>query len=263
MGEIIAVASGKGGVGKTSVTANVGDALAALGKKVLLVDMDMGLRNLDLVLGLESEVVYDAVDMLEGRCRSAVLPSAYKNGPDFLPASQVHGYDRISEEKVEKLYSDLCQQYDYILVDCPAGIEKGFCIAASGADSAVIITSADAVSLRDAERTIGILEGLGVGDARVVINRFRADFAERGIHMKIDSCIDILSAPLLGVVPEDDAVAESAAAGSPVCRYSPDSQAASAYRNIAARICGETVPLIQLEKNTMGLKQRIKRLFGR
>lgn len=263
MGEIIAVASGKGGVGKTSVTANIGDALAALGKKVLLIDMDMGLRNLDLVLGLESEIVYDAVDMLEGRCRSAVLPSGGKNGPDFIPASQIYGYDRLSEEKIQVLYNDFSEQYDYILIDCPAGIEKGFCSAASGADSAMIVTSADAVSLRDAERTIGVLEGLGIENVNVVINRFRTDFAQQGIHMKIDSCIDILSVPLLGVVPEDDAVAASAAAGMPVCRYSPDSQAAAAYRNIAARITGEKVPLMQLEKNAMNLKQRIKKLFGR
>lgn len=262
MGEIIAVVSGKGGVGKTTVVANLGKSLVDCGKKVLLIDMDMGLRNLDMVLGLESGVVYDILDMIESGGDEAVMKAGGSGNLYFLPAPQTRDNTSITPEQTKKIYEKLSESYDYILIDSPAGIERGFYNAVSGVKEAILVTTADMVAVRDADRVAGILDNMGIGKMRVVINRFRPDFVESEVQLNLDNCLELLSVPLLGVVPEDDCVVISSAKGESVFEHYPASQAAVAYRNISYRMMGESVPIMDLEKSADGFWQKMKRFFS-
>lgn len=262
MGEAIVVTSGKGGVGKTTTSANVGTGLALLGKKVCLVDTDIGLRNLDVVMGLENRIIYDLVDVVEGRCR---LSQALINDKRFeelylLPAAQTKDKDAVSAEQVKKLIDELKETFDYIVIDCPAGIEQGFKNAVAGADRAIVVTTPESAAVRDADRIIGLLEAADLRNPKLIINRVKSNMMKAGDMLDIDDICSTLFIDLLGVVPDDEAVIKAANTGEPTV-MNPKSQAAIAYRNIARRIIGDSVPLMRLD-DKKGMMHSFKRLFG-
>ena len=206
MGEVIVITSGKGGVGKTTTTANVGAALALRGKKVVLVDTDIGLRNLDVVMGLENRIVYDIVDVVEGKCklRQALIKDKRFTDLFLLPAAQTRDKSAVNEEQMRELTIRLREEFDYILIDCPAGIEQGFKNAIAGADRAIVVTNAEISSIRDADRIIGLLEASEIKNPELIINRLRPEMVRKGEMMDVEDILDLLSIDLIGVVPEDE-----------------------------------------------------------
>ena len=206
MGEVIVITSGKGGVGKTTTTANVGAALALRGKKVVLVDTDIGLRNLDVVMGLENRIVYDIVDVVEGKCklRQALIKDKRFTDLFLLPAAQTRDKSAVNEEQMRELTGKLKEEFDFILIDCPAGIEQGFKNAIAGADRAIVVTNAEISSIRDADRIIGLLEASEIKNPELIINRLRPEMVKRGEMMDVEDILDLLSIDLIGVVPEDE-----------------------------------------------------------
>ncbi|MFW6035521.1 MAG: septum site-determining protein MinD [Halothermotrichaceae bacterium] len=261
-GKVIVVTSGKGGVGKTTTTANLGTALAMMDKSVCLIDADIGLRNLDVVMGLENRIVYDIVDVVEGNCRleQALIRDKRHDNLFLLPAAQTRDKTAVTPYQMKELTDSLKENLDYVLVDSPAGIEQGFKNAISGADQAIIITTPEVSAVRDADRIIGLLETEGLRDPEVIVNRLRPDMVERGDMMDIDDMIEILAINLLGVVPEDENIVVSTNRGEPVVLKSDKSQAGSAFSNIARRIEGEELPLMSLEKDTF--IKKLKRIVG-
>lgn len=261
MGQVIVVTSGKGGVGKTTTTANIGTGLAAMGNKVVLLDTDIGLRNLDVVMGLENRIVYDLVDVAQGNCRlkQALIKDKRFEHLCLLPAAQTKDKSAVNPEQMKKLCLDLKKDFDYILVDCPAGIEGGFKNAIAGADQAVVVTTPEISAVRDADRIIGLLEASELRNPTLIINRLRPNMVKKGDMMDIDDMIDILAVELLGVVPEDEMIVVSTNKGEPVV-LDMHSMAGQAYRNIAKRISGEDVPLINLEDTS--LLGKFKKLLG-
>jgi len=262
MGEVIVITSGKGGVGKTTTTANLGTGLALAGKKVVLVDTDIGLRNLDVVMGLENRIVYDLVDVVEGYCRvkQALIKDKRFEGLYLLPAAQTRDKSAVNPQQMLTLCQELKEEFDYILIDCPAGIEQGFKNAIAGADRALVITTPEVSAVRDADRIIGLLEANEVRNPKLIINRLRIDMVKRGDMMTIDDIIDILAVGLIGVVPDDEKIVVSTNRGEPAIG-DDKSLAGQAYRNIVRRIMGEEVPFLNLE-NDQGLMLKIKKLFG-
>ncbi len=244
MGEVIVITSGKGGVGKTTTTANIGTGLAALGYRVVMIDTDIGLRNLDVVMGLENRIVYDIVDAVTGSCRlkQALIKDKRFEDLYLLPASQTRDKTAINAEQMKDLGLRLREDFDYILVDCPAGIEGGFKNAIAGADKAIIVTTPEVSAVRDADRIVGLLEANDLQGPRLVINRIRPDMVKRGDMMDIGDMIEILAIELLGVVPEDELIVVSTNKGEPAV-MDKGSRAGQAYRNISLRITGENVPL--------------------
>ncbi len=263
MSEVIVVTSGKGGVGKTTTTSNIGAALAAAGKKVILIDTDIGLRNLDLVMGLENRVVFNLVDVIEGACKikSAVIKDKRFPGLSLLPAAQTKDKDAVNEEQMKKLCEELKESYDYIVLDCPAGIEQGFKNAVAGADRAIVVTTPEVSAVRDADKIIGMLNAYGVTEYKLLVNRVRVDMVKRGDMINLDDIMDILGIQLIGVVPDDENIIVSTNRGEPVI-LNDKSQSGQAYRNIASRIMGQEVPLLELE-NTNSFKSKLKKLFSR
>jgi septum site-determining protein MinD len=262
MGEVIVITSGKGGVGKTTTTANIGTGLASFGYKVVLVDTDIGLRNLDVVMGLENRIVYDIVDVVHGHCKlkNALIRDKRFEELYLLPASQTRDKTSISEDQMIKLCSDLKKEFDYVLVDCPAGIEGGFRNAIAGADKAVVVTTPEVAAIRDADRIVGLLEANELKNPKLIINRMRPQMVKKGDMMDINDMIDILAIELLGVVPEDELIVVSTNKGEPAV-LDKHSRAGQAYRNISLRITGENVPLMQLEDNT-GIMKKLRKLIG-
>ena len=249
MGEVIAITSGKGGVGKTTTTANIGTALAKLNHKVVLVDTDIGLRNLDVVLGLENRIVYDIVDVVKGNCRlnQALIKDKRLEGLCLLPAAQTKDKNAMSIEEIKKLTNELSEIFDYVIVDCPAGIEQGFKNAIAGADRAIVVATPEVSSVRDADRIIGLLEANEIKETRLIINRLRPQMVKQGDMMDIDDILDILSIKLIGVIPEDEFIIVSTNRGEPAVN-NPESMAGKAYLNTARRITGEEdVPFLDLE----------------
>lgn len=262
MSEVIVITSGKGGVGKTTTTANIGTGLVLLGKKVVLIDTDIGLRNLDVVMGLENRIVYDLVDVVEGFCRvkQALIKDKRYEGLYLLPAAQTRDKTAVSPQQMMKLCDELKQEYDYIIIDCPAGIEQGFKNAIAGADKAIVVTTPEVSAVRDADRIIGLLEANELRNPKLLVNRVRMDMVKRGDMMNIDDIIDILAIGLVGVVPDDEKIIVSTNKGEPA--VSDDKSAAGqAYRNIARRLMGEEVPFMDLEVEG-GLMLKLKKLFG-
>ncbi len=259
MGEVIVITSGKGGVGKTTTTANIGAALALTGKKVVLVDADIGLRNLDVVMGLENRIVYDLVDVVEKVCRlkQALIKDKRFEGLYLLPAAQTKDKTAVSPQQMQELCQQLKEEFDYVLIDCPAGIEQGFKNAIAGADRAVVVTVPEVSAVRDADRIIGLLAANELMDPKLIINRIRIDMVKRGDMMNIDDTIDILGVDLLGVVPDDEKVVISTNKGEPAV-LDEDSLAGQAYRNIARRLMGENVPIMDLEMDE-GFLAKLKR----
>ncbi len=262
MGEVLVITSGKGGGGKTTTTANLGTGLAQLGKKVVVIDADIGLRNLDVVLGLENRIVYDLVDVIEGGCRLRQALIKDKRMPELylLPAAQTRDKNAINPEQMEALHEDLKEMFDYILVDCPAGIEQGFRNAIAGADKAIVVTTPEISAVRDADRIIGLLEAAELRNPKLIVNRLKIDMVKRGDMMNIEDMLDILAIDLLGVIPDDQEIVISTNKGEPVVTKI-NSYSGQAYHNIARRVCGEDVPLMDLELQN-GFVHRIRKVFG-
>ncbi len=261
MSEVIVVTSGKGGVGKTTTTANVGTGLAKLGKKVVMIDTDIGLRNLDVVMGLENRIVYNLVDVIEGGCRvkQALIRDKKYDSLYLMPSAQTRDKNAVNPEQMKKLTEELREEFDYILLDCPAGIEQGFLNAIAGADRALVVTTPEVSAIRDADRIIGLLEANGIRDSRLIINRLRPDLIRRGDMMSVDDVAEILAIDLIGAVPDDENIVVSTNQGNPL--VGTDSPAGKAYMNISRRVTGEHVPYLNLtsKKRLFKRRQRGKR----
>ena len=243
MGEVIVITSGKGGVGKTTSTANIGTGLALKGMKVALLDTDIGLRNLDVVMGLENRIVYDLVDVVEGNCKikQALIKDKRYEGLYLLPAAQTKDKNAVKPDQMKKLCKELKKDFDYIIVDCPAGIEQGFKNAISGADRAIVVTTPEVSAVRDADRIIGLLEANEIREPRLLLNRVRDDMVKRGDMMSTEDVLEILAIDLIGVVPDDQSIIVATNKGEPAVTDNK-SLAGHAYRNIVRRIMGEEVP---------------------
>ena len=260
MCEVIVVTSGKGGVGKTTSTANIGTGLARMNKKVVLIDTDIGLRNLDVVMGLENRIIYNLVDVVEGNCRIRQALIKDKRYPTLylLPAAQTRDKSAVSPEQMRKLADDLKPIFDYIILDCPAGIEQGFRNACAAADRAIVVTTPEVSAIRDADRIIGLLEADGIKNISLIINRIRMDMVKRGDMMSVEDVIDILGADLLGAIPDEEAIVVASNPGEAVA--GTESVSGQAYINICRRLEGETVPLLNLE-HSVSMKKRLSSFF--
>lgn len=248
MSEVIVVTSGKGGVGKTTTSANVGTGLAALGKKVVLIDTDIGLRNLDVVMGLENRIVYNLVDVIEGNCRikQALIKDKRYHSLFLMPSAQTRDKAAVSPEQMVKLTNHLREQFDYVILDCPAGIEQGFQNAIAGADRAFVVTTPEVSAIRDADRIIGLLEANEFKQIDLIINRLRTDMIKRGDMMSIHDVVDILSLPLIGAIPDDENVVISTNQGEPL--VGNNTIAGKAFKDICLRILGQDIPIVEFEK---------------
>jgi septum site-determining protein MinD len=248
MSRIIVVTSGKGGVGKTTTTANLGMALARRGRKVAVIDADFGLRNLDLLLGLENRVVYTAVDVLSGQCRLEQALVKDKRQPNLvlLPAAQNRAKESVTPDQMKKLVGALTQAFQYILIDCPAGIEGGFQNAIAAAREALIVTTPEVSAVRDADRVVGLLEANGVKAIRLVINRIRPTMVQANDMMSVEDVQEILAVPLIGIVPDDEKVIVSTNKGEPLVLSETPSLAGTAFDNIARRLEGEKIEFLDL-----------------
>ena len=247
MSEVIVITSGKGGVGKTTTSANVGTGLAVLGKKTVLIDTDIGLRNLDVVMGLENRIVYNLVDVVEGNCRMKQALIRDKRYPNLylLPSAQTRDKTAVSPEQMKKLVDDLRDEFDYILLDCPARIERGFQNAIAGAERALVVTTPEVSAIRDADRIIGLLEAADMGMIDLIVNRIRMDMVRRGDMMSMDDVMDILAVNVIGVVPDDESIVISTNQGEPLVGMG--SMAGQAYLNICRRLMGEQIPFLSLD----------------
>ncbi len=259
---VITITSGKGGVGKTTTTANLSVALAAQGKKVVAIDADIGLRNLDVVLGLENRIVYDLVDVVEGVCRlrQAMIKDKRVNELYLIPAAQSRDKTAVTPQDMIELTDQLRDEFDFILIDSPAGIEQGFKNAIAPADRVLIVTTPEMSAVRDADRIIGLIESEEKGPGDLIINRLRIDMVRRGDMLGTDDVIDVLAINLIGIVPDDEAIIVSTNRGRPVTLEN-HSQAGQAFKNIARRVMGENVPFIKLEEDDTFFK-RLSRKLG-
>ena len=261
MSEVIVVTSGKGGVGKTTTSANVGTGLAKLNKKVVLIDTDIGLRNLDVVMGLENRIVYNLVDVVEGNCRYKQALIKDKRYPNLylLPSAQTRDKTSVSPEQMKALTDELREEFDYIILDCPTGIEQGFKNAIAGADRALVVTTPEVSAIRDADRIIGLLEANDLKRSDLIVNRIRMDMVKKGDMMSIDDVVDILSINLIGAVPDDENIVISTNNGEPLAGN--DTLAGQAYMNICKRVMGEEVPLLDLSEKS-GFWSKLKSVFS-
>jgi septum site-determining protein MinD len=265
MAQVITITSGKGGVGKTTSTANLGTALAMQGAKVVVIDADIGLRNLDVVMGLENRIVYDLVDAIEGRCRLRQALIRDKSLPELylLPAAQTRDKDAVSPHDMVQLCNQLRPDFDFVLIDSPAGIEGGFRNAIAPADEVLIVTTPEVSAVRDADRIVGLVEAFEKGHPRLILNRIRPKMVSRGDMMTTEDVVEILAIDLLGIVPDDETIIMATNRGE-VAVLDPGSLAGQAFSNIARRLRGEDVPLINIEENGQGVLERFfGNLFGR
>lgn len=262
-GRVIVITSGKGGVGKTTTNANIGTALARSGKKVVMIDTDLGLRNLDLLLGLENRIVYTIVDVVEERCKLKQALVKDKKNPNLclLAAAQTRDKTAVTEEQLKSICEELKKDFDFILVDCPAGIEQGFQNAVAGASEAIVVTTPEMSAVRDADRIIGLLESKEeIKSYRLLLNRVRPNLIKSNDMMSVDDVVDILSAQLIGIIPEDTGIITSTNKGEPIVN-DEKSLAGQAYNNVARRIIGEDVPFLNLEEDK-GIVARVKKFFS-
>lgn len=263
MSRIIVITSGKGGVGKTTVTANLGMAIARSGHRVALVDADFGLRNLDLLLGLENRVVYTAVEVLAGQCRleQALVKDKRQEGLVLLPAAQSRSKDAVTPSQMKKLLSVLSEKYEYVLVDCPAGIETGFQNAIAAASEALVVTTPEIAAVRDADRVVGLLEAQGIKRIHLIVNRLKPAMVQAEQMMSVQDVQELLAIPLIGVVPDDERVIVSSNRGEPLVLAENLSLPGIAINNIARRLKGDKVPFLDLMAEHDNLLNRIRRLF--
>lgn len=258
--KVITITSGKGGVGKTTVTANIAAALALTGKRVVAIDSDIGLRNLDVVMGLENRIVYDLVDIVEGRCRLNQAMIRDKRFPELylIPAAQTRDKMAVSPSDMVLVCDQLRQDTDYIVIDSPAGIERGFRNAIAPADQVLVVTNPEVSAVRDADRIIGLIESEEKGPGQLIINRLKPSMVAKGDMLSVADVLDILAIDLLGVVPEDEAILVSSNRGLPVAMSATNSASASqAFRNIARRLEGEEVPIMDMSPQN-GLLNRLR-----
>ena len=258
---VLTISSGKGGVGKTTTTANLAVALALNGQKVVCIDGDIGLRNLDVVMGLENRIVFDVVDVVEGRCRlrQAMIRDKRVSDLYLIPAAQTRDKSAISPSDMVRLCDDLRSEFDWVIIDCPAGIERGFRNALAPADIVVVVTNPEVSAVRDADRIIGLVDAEEKGPARLIINRLNPAMVKRGDMLTPDDVLELLAIELIGIVPEDENVIMSTNRGQPVV-FDGKSRAGLAYQNIARRLRGEKVPFMDLEEKD-GFFHRISRFF--
>jgi septum site-determining protein MinD len=243
----IVLTSGKGGVGKTTTTANLGATLAQRGLRVILVDADIGLRNLDLVLGLEKRIVFDVVEVAEERCqlRQALIKDKRFESLWMLPAAQTRDKNAITEDQFSAIVAQAAEIADYVLIDCPAGIEAGFRNAIAGAGYGIVVTTPEVSAIRDADRVIGKLADKGL-PIRLIVNRLRPEMVRSGDMLSVDDVCEILSAELLGIVPDDEEIIDTTNRGEPVV-LSEQSRLRAIYDKIARRLEGELVPFTNFE----------------
>jgi septum site-determining protein MinD len=263
MSRIIVVTSGKGGVGKTTCTANLGMALAQRGRKVVVIDADFGLRNLDLLLGLENRIVYTAVEVLAGECRLEQALVKDKRQPNLalLPAAQNRTKEAVTPDQMKKLVSTLTGSFNFILIDSPAGIEMGFQNATAAAKEALIVTTPEIAAVRDADRVIGLLEANDIKKLHLIVNRLKPAMVQEDMMMSVKDVQEILAIPLIGVVPDDERVLVSTNRGEPLVLSQNISLAGIAFHNIARRLEGEKIPFLDLTASHDDLFSRIRRLF--
>ena len=261
MGEVIVVTSGKGGVGKTTTTANLGSALALRGKKVVLIDTDIGLRNLDVVMGLENRIVYDIVDVVEEKCKlkQALIKDKRFKDLILLPAAQTRDKSAVNEEQMKELTEKLKEEFDYIIIDCPAGIEQGFKNAIAGANRAIVVTTAEISAIRDADRIVGLLEASEIKNPELVVNRVRPAMVRKGEMMDVEDIVDLLSIDLIGVVPDDEYIITQTNKGEPVVS-NHKAPSGKAYIEIAKRVLGEKIE-VTIPGGEKGFFAKLKRLF--
>jgi septum site-determining protein MinD len=268
MGKVITITSGKGGVGKSTTTANIATALAKNGKKVIAIDFDIGLRNLDMILGLENRIVYDVVDVMEKRCNlaQAIIKDKRTNNLHFLPASQTKDKTVLDKDKVENLINELKKDFDYILIDSPAGIESGFEHSIYLADMALVVTTPEISSVRDADRVIGIIDAkskkakLGEEvEKKIIINRIKPELVEKGEMLSTEDVLHILALDLIGIVPDDEEIVRSTNIGEPIA-LNENSLVGEAYRRIAKRIENEEIEFLDLNRKK-GIFSKLKGLF--
>lgn len=261
--QVITLSSGKGGVGKTTAVANIAVALAVDGSKVVCLDGDIGLRNLDVVMGLENRIVYDIVDVIEGRCklRQAMIKDKHLPGLHLIPAAQTRDKTAVSPSDMVRICNELRPDVDYILIDSPAGIERGFRNAIAPADRVLVVTNPEVSAVRDADRVIGILEAEEKRGPALIINRLNPALVKNHDMLSAEDVLDLLGIGLIGIVPEDETVLVGSNRGTPVAQ-DPHSRAGQAFRNIARRIRGEEVPFLDLDKQS-GLWDRLQKMTGR
>jgi septum site-determining protein MinD len=264
MSRIIVVTSGKGGVGKTTTTANLGMALARRGRKVVVVDADFGLRNLDLLLGLENRVVYTAVDVLAGQCRLEQALVRDKRQPSLflLPAAQNRTKDAVKPDQMRQLVTALTKVFEYILVDSPAGIESGFQNAIAAAREALIVTTPEIAAVRDADRVVGILEANNIKKVQLIVNRIRPAMVQANDMMTVEDVQEILAVPLIGIVPDDEKVIVSTNKGEPLVLSDVPSMAGTALDHIARRLDGESVDFMDLTPENTGFFSRLRKALS-
>lgn len=261
-GRVIVITSGKGGVGKTTTSANIGTALARLGNKVVLIDTDIGLRNLDLLLGLENRIVYTIVDVVEERCklRQALVKDKKNPNLSLLAAAQTRDKSSVTSEQLKDICDELKKKNDFILVDCPAGIEQGFQNAVAGATEAIVVTTPEMSAVRDADRIIGLLEAKEeIESYKLLLNRVRPKLIEQNDMMSVEDVVEILSCDLIGVIPEDTGIITSTNKGEPIVN-DEEALAGKAYRNVAKRIMGEEIPFLDLNPKESFI-DKIKNFF--
>ena len=257
MGQVIVVTSGKGGVGKTTTTANLGTALAKLGKNVVLVDADIGLRNLDLVMGLENRIVYDLVDVVEEKCRinQALIKDKRFEALYVMPAAQTKDKNAVTPEQMKKLCGELKEKFDFVIIDCPAGIEQGFKNAVAGAEKAIVVAIPEVSSIRDADRIIGLLYAEGIEDPVLIVNRTRPEMIKKNEMLDIEDTRALVGIKLLGEIPEDTCIIEASNKGEPAVT-NPQSKAGKAYDRIARLIAG-----MEVEEEPTGFFAKLKKIF--
>lgn len=260
-GKVITITSGKGGVGKTTATANIGAALADMGNKVVCLDADIGLRNLDVILGLENRIVYDLVDVVEGRCRlrQAMIKDKQLNNLYLIPAAQTRDKSAVSPSDMVRLCNELKDEVDYVIIDSPAGIERGFRNAIAGADLVLVITNPEVSAVRDADRIIGLIEAEEKGPAKLIINRINPDMVQRGDMLNAQDVLELLAVEMIGLVPEDDNILISSNRGTPAA-LDAKSKAGHAFRNIARRLMGQTVPFMEINPES-GFLNRLSKFI--
>lgn len=261
-GKVITITSGKGGVGKTTTAANLGIALAALDQKVVCIDTDIGLRNLDVVLGLENRIVYDLVDVIEGRCRltQAMIRDRRLENLHLIPAAQTRDKSAVAPGDMVRLCDELRPMADWVIIDSPAGIERGFRNALAPSDEVLVVTNPEVSSLRDADRIVGLIEAEEKGPAKLIINRINLGMVKRGDMLSVTDVIELLAIPLIGIIPEDESVLISTNRGQPVA-LNGKSKAGLAFSNIGRRLMGEEVPWLELNGRT-GIITRLGKLLS-
>lgn len=244
MGKRVVVTSGKGGVGKTTVVANLGTGLSLLNKKVVLVDADIGLRNLDIVLGMENRIVYDLVDVIEEKCklRQALIKDRKLQNLYLLPAAQTRDKEAVSPRELERVSLMLAKEFDYVIIDSPAGIDRGFQNAVAAGESAIIVTTPEVACIRDADRVAGLLEARNFPSPHLIINKIRPNMIREGNMLSVEDVLDILGLPLLGIVPDDQKIVIASNRGESVI-HSNQAKSALCFTNMARRLEGEEIPM--------------------